>query len=180
MDLTTERLVLRSVTQGDAAWVTREISNPNVHRWLSSPPHPYGLSDAQTWIARICDDPLYRLICYQGERAGLVSLTDRGPHELGYWLAQFAWGKGIMTEAANALVAFFFDTADAKIRSGYLDGNVGSKSVLQKLGFTDIGTRMDHFAFHGREMPVHRVELAGRRALQAPSPRATRDMRGPQ
>ena len=38
--LRTKRLVLRPLRAGDEGWITRHIADPEVHRWLTSVPHP--------------------------------------------------------------------------------------------------------------------------------------------
>ncbi|MEM8592596.1 MAG: GNAT family N-acetyltransferase [Pseudomonadota bacterium] len=171
MYLKTERLVLRLPEKGDAAWIAREIANPKVHRWLTHPPRPYTLADAHEWLARVAGDPLVRLIAFKGRPVGMVSITDG---DLGYWLEEAAWGQGFMTEAAHALVAFYYETRGGELLSGWLDGNAGSEGVLRKLGFADTGTRMEHSAYHGRDVLAHRVRLEGSEGLQAPRAHAKR------
>jgi len=60
--------------------------------------------------------------------------------ELGYWLGTEHWGKGTMTEAAHHVLAFAFQTVGLhKITVGCLDDNIGSRRVIEKLGFRLIG-----------------------------------------
>lgn len=68
---------------------------------------------------------------------GHTDMTDKDDEcELGYWLGQPFWGKGLIPEAAKELLRHAFD--DLKMNAvwcGYYDGNVKSKRVQEKLGF---------------------------------------------
>lgn len=66
---------------------------------------------------------------------GLDRHQRTGLRELGYWLGRPFWGQGLMTEAANALVADFFKHAGQELWSGYFPANAASRNVLAKLGF---------------------------------------------
>ena len=136
-DICTDRLRLRSARPEDADWMAREIANPNVLQWLTNPPSPYSLADAETYIASRKDDASYRVICAREQPVGVVSLTQihKDVPDLGYWLAQGAWGQGYMTEAAGALIDWHFENGGAPIESGWLKGNAASQNVLTKLGF---------------------------------------------
>ena len=103
-NIKTERLVLRCLQADDAGWIAREIANPNVHRWLTTPPMPYRLDDAVDFLSRFAGDPGYRAIVHRGSPQGVISLgtTNGRSRELGYWLQESAWGQGLMSEAAQA------------------------------------------------------------------------------
>lgn len=152
----TRRLRLRLVTLADAGWVTEEISNPKVHRWLTGPPKHFALSDAVAFISERLTDPAFRVVERAGEPQGVVAI---GAEDLGYWLKESAWGQGYMTEAAGALVDWHFARRDEPLTSGWLVGNAGSEGVLRKLGFQDTGSRRDWSPFHGCDVEVMRVRL---------------------
>lgn len=167
--LRTSRLTLRPLQAGDAPWIAREISDPEVQRWLTSPPHPYRLADARTFLAGFSGRDWCCAIEFEDAPRGVISIaracefvaTRPAEPELGYWLARDAWGQGLMTEAASALVARYFATAGAaEIHSGWIEGNGGSQRVLDKLGARRTGrTERRHAGFLGREVPVIRVRL---------------------
>lgn len=179
--LVTHRLRLRLLQAGDAAWLAREIAHPDVQRWLTSPPHPYRLSDAQAFIAAFGANPWFRVIEADGVPQGVVSVghtQDPDPQrsaadELGYWLAVSAHGRGYMTEAAGAMVDAFFAGGSEEIVSGWIEGNGASENVLTKLGFARTGeTVTRHVNFLGEPRPVVRVRLTrqqwpGARALRS-------------
>ena len=85
---------------------------------------------------------------------GLHILPGKLP-ELGYWLGQPYWGHGYATEAAHAVVAAARSAGATAMRSRALLSNTGSRSVLRKVGFTEIGEETDKAG-----------TLAGQRVMQ--------------
>ena len=64
-----------------------------------------------------------------------ISLRD-DEAELGYWLGVPYWGRGLVPEAARAVLRRAFeDLGLARIWCAYFDGNEKSKRVQEKLGF---------------------------------------------
>ncbi len=167
----TARLTLRNFQPGDAKWITEAIANPNVHRWLSNPPYPYQLSHAVGYIDAVADDPTKLLIEENGQRLGGVTLSgDPALPSLGYWLDEAAWGRGVMTEAAEAVLDRFFKNGGGAIESSWIIGNSGSEGVLRKLGFQDNGPEETEYSeYYKRDMPVFPVKLTAA-AWQARQP----------
>ena len=163
-DIVTERLCLRLLVNEDAPWIARDIVNPNVHRWLTSPPHPYRLEDAQAFIADHVDDPRVRAIVFEGNPVGIVSLgATRGPSmEFGYWVAEPAWGQGIMSEAAAAMLDWHWAHSTRPLISGWIEGNDRSAAILRKLGFEPVGKAQRWAQWHGREVTLERVRMKRR------------------
>ena len=65
--------------------------------------------------------------------------------ELGYWLAQPAWGNGFATEAAEAAIDFGFARLGlARIYAQVLADNRASLRVLDKLGMVNEGVKRQH------------------------------------
>ncbi len=77
---------------------------------------------------------------YQGEVCGQCSLDTAdamySSYEIGYWLRSDLCGRGLMTEAARAVVSFGFDEVGMH-RIALLAGteNAASIRVAEKLGF---------------------------------------------
>lgn len=151
--LETPRLVLRPLTDADSDAVFAACSNPRLtahtlfdtHRsvadthtflaayakvkYAAGEPDPFGIAFKET--------PGTVIGCV-GARWG--SQPDRCM-ELGYWVAEPHWGRGIVTEAAGELVRFVFDAFEVeRIQSKVFVGNDASARVLAKLGFTHEGT----------------------------------------
>ena len=65
--------------------------------------------------------------------------------ELGYWLAQPVWGRGLATEAARAVVDFGFRSLGlVRIYAQVLADNRASLHVLDKLGMVNEGVKRQH------------------------------------
>ena len=80
--------------------------------------------------------------------------------ELGYWIAPPLWGKGMMTEAAQAVVRCGFETLGLhKLNVRCIAENVGSRRVIEKLGFRLIGELENDVWRDGRWWSVLSYEL---------------------
>ena len=139
--------ILREWRREDAADVARYADNEKIARNLRDVfPHPYTLADARGFVD-ICvtGDPeitLFRAIEADGHVIGSIALS-RGSDvyqktaELGYWLAEEFWGKGIMTRAVRQLCREGFSRWDiARIYAEPFAHNAPSRRVLEKAGFT--------------------------------------------
>ena len=88
-----------------------------------------------THWARIRAEPtsLLRTIVAGGEVAGnIVSWTQSGHREVGYWLARSHWGRGVATKA---LALFLAEETARPLVAHVAVHNVGSIRVLEKCGF---------------------------------------------
>ncbi len=128
--LLTRRLKLRPLENRDAGAITRLIGDWDVIRWLTMPPYPYKRADAEWFIGDQCSRGALALD-FGEVFVGVVHLGSG----LGYWLGKPYWGQGLMTEAAEAVIADHFAHDDTAITSAYIPGNDASCSVLAKLGF---------------------------------------------
>lgn len=71
--------------------------------------------------------------------------------ELGYWLAPELHGKGLMTEAATAVTRWGFETLGLhKMTVSCLEQNIGSRRVIEKVGFRFLCKREDDVWRDGR------------------------------
>lgn len=107
-------------------------------------PHPYTRESGEGFIAfaRSHDPRAIMAIEVDGQLAGAVGLhlqedIFQKNAELGYWLGEEYWGKGIMTIAVERIVEYGFETFDInRIFARPFGSNVGSQKVLEKAGFT--------------------------------------------
>jgi RimJ/RimL family protein N-acetyltransferase len=77
-----------------------------------------------------------------------LAVVDDEPDtaELGYRLHRDAWGLGLATEGARALLAHAFDTVGlARVVADTMAVNTGSRAVLEKLGLRHVATRHVHW-----------------------------------
>ena len=71
-----------------------------------------------------------------GMEEALTEFNDYLGREIGYVLAKEHWGKGIMPEAASAIIDYLFGSLDLDfLTCGYYDFNSQSKRVQEKCGF---------------------------------------------
>lgn len=151
--LRTPRLTLRPLRTEDAEPIARLIAEWDVIRWLTRPPHPFRLADAEAFIAS--GQGIHWAILLDGTFIGEV----RTRPNLGYWLGLPWHGRGYMTEAARAAVTRHFDEGGGRLNSGYMPGNAASRKVLEKLGFRPGPLEMEWANSHGREVEVQRMYL---------------------
>jgi ribosomal-protein-alanine N-acetyltransferase len=139
--------LLRSWAVSDKANLVRYANNRAVWRnLLDSFPHPYSEADADFWIAHTRANPgLHFAIQFDGEAIGGIGVTARSgvaikTAHFGYWLGEHAWGKGIATAAARAMVSYAFTAFPfARLEAPVFAWNPASMRVLEKAGFSREG-----------------------------------------
>jgi RimJ/RimL family protein N-acetyltransferase len=162
----TPRLLLRRFAAGDAEPLHALFNDWEVVRWLSTPPWPYALDDARTYIAGQLQegaDERTFAITLDGALIGCVSArpfvpdyvegAPPGPN-LGYWLGRPFWGRGYMTEAARAFLAHLFASgAGDTVYSGAAAENRASLTIQGKLGFVRHVEGTHFFRPRGETLP---------------------------
>ena len=114
--------ILRPWRRADIEAVAEAADNPNIAANLRNIfPSPYTLADAK-WFVEDCiaqgeTRQLMRAIAVNGRAAGSISVSRKDDvyeksAELGYWLAEDYWGRGIMTEAVRQICREAFDRFD--------------------------------------------------------------------
>lgn len=142
--ITTKRLVLRAPIRGDVPDLTRLADNKAIADRLLRLPHPYTRADALGFIEIIAQRPDERpyAITLDDRLVGVAGFTfvDGRAPELGYWLGEPYWGKGLMTEAVRGLIEAAHRTGHFElIAARALEDNAASLNVLEKLGFRRTG-----------------------------------------
>lgn len=141
----TNRIVLRAPIASDAPSIARLANDYGVASMTARLPHPYGLADAQQWIASLADrdraTDLSLVIEKGGQAAGVIGLhPGQDGTELGYWLGRPFWGQGLATEAVIGLLAWVRDNWSLRyLRAGHFVDNPASGAVLIKAGFLYTG-----------------------------------------
>lgn len=140
----TDHLSLRRLKESDQSSLAELCNNKkiwnNVRDLL---PSPYTKEHAIEFIlsCRKQDPPTTFAIEYKGELAGCIGLTMqtdvyRLNAEIGYWIGEPFWGKGIATRAVELITAYGFDQLGlVRIYSGVFDFNKASQRVLEKAGY---------------------------------------------
>ncbi len=124
-------------------------NNPRIANNLTDAfPHPYTEKHGVDFIKMAANDrpTLIFAIEVDGKAAGGIGLHQQTDlhiknMELGYWLADIHWGKGIMSAAVREMADYGFKTFKInRIYARPFGTNQGSQRVLQKAGFTLEGT----------------------------------------
>jgi RimJ/RimL family protein N-acetyltransferase len=145
MNILVGEYIIRDWRRDDAAAIARHADNPKIARNLRDAfPSPYTPADAEEFLSRVLAKarPTAFAIATQSEAIGGIGLVpghdvERMNAELGYWLAEDYWGRGIMTSLVTAFTARAFDEFSLnRIFATPYAYNAGSARVLQKAGFT--------------------------------------------
>ena len=166
----TERLFLRPLTLEDSSEIAAKIDNYEISKNLARVPFPYHLSDAEEfldWALALDSRSAFRAIVLKSNPqhiAGIISydwMEDKQKAELGYWLVPELWGKGIMTEAAKAMVELAFTHSHLdSLGSCFFNENPASGRVLAHAGFQVIGMCSQFSKARGAEVRVTTVQLS--------------------
>ena len=157
--LETRRLWLRWPTARDESAIERFAGMENVAAMTAAIPHPYPKGGAASFIyqSRVGNAQGGQLtfavapIARPHEAIGVVSLrNEEGLLTLGYWLAPPCWGRGLMSEAVEALVGTTFQlTTIMTVHASARLDNPASRRVLEKCGFAQTGEATRHFPMRG-------------------------------
>jgi RimJ/RimL family protein N-acetyltransferase len=147
VSLTTRRLILRQPRMTDAERLTRFLDNFAVAGNLARVPYPYRLADAKAWLRswrpdRPAEDTGFTIELPGEGLVGHVGFhTDPRGTQIGYWLAQPFWNRGLMSEAVGAALAWFWAASALDVlRSGVFHFNKASLAIQHKFGFVETGT----------------------------------------
>ena len=144
MKLKGDRCVVRPWRMEDAESVVRHANNINVARQLRDRfPHPYTRANASAFLkaATSAPEPSNLAIDVGGEAVGAVGYVpgidvERFTAEIGYWLGESFWGRGITTEALRLVTDHVFDTLNMlRLFALPFADNAGSIRVLEKAGY---------------------------------------------
>jgi RimJ/RimL family protein N-acetyltransferase len=178
----TNRLLLRPGFPEDAPALAAAIGDERIARNLANVPWPYGLRDAEAFLAAPRDPVLPSLLI--AERTGnaprivgACGLARRpsGAVELGYWIASAHWGRGIATEAGRALVDIARTLRLPSLEASHFLDNPASARVLEKLGFTPTGVVAPRLCCaRGEQVParLHRLVFVREQPSVAELPEA--------
>lgn len=148
VSLDTGRCVLRPWHRADHVSLVRHANNRQVWLMLRDQfPHPYTDADAEAWLAYVARQRIVTnfAIVVDGEAAGGIGVAPqpdvhRRSAEIGYWLGEAFWNRGIMTAAVRTYTDYAFDAHDLiRIFAGVFSSNPASMRVLEKVGYTREG-----------------------------------------
>jgi RimJ/RimL family protein N-acetyltransferase len=162
--LETERLTLRRPTLADVKAIAR-LANDRRIAENTRLPHPYVEQHAIDFVRAMADgtSDVALLIEHNFEPIGIAGVSWCKPDcpELGYWLAPAFWDQGFATEAARAVIDYFFETFDGdSLRAHARVANPRSRNVLEKCGFQWTGVELHRFEALGSSSPVDCFRLS--------------------
>lgn len=144
--ITTERVVLRWISEDDIDGLYQVFSNPQVMRYWSSGPLPN--RDAAAAMQREIaagneNNMMFKWGLALRESNLVIGTTtlfnlnlDNGRAELGYAMGRANWGKGYMHEALQALLSHAFEVMNLRRLEADVDPrNTASIRTLDRLGF---------------------------------------------
>lgn len=144
MRLELTHCTIRPWLKTDVEALSRHANNRNVSIHLRDRfPFPYEVEHAQKfldWLA-VQDQPTVWAIEVDGEAAGGIGIehktdVERISAEIGYWLGESCWNRGIVTEALRAVTAEVFRNSDLRrLYALPFADNPASVRVLEKAGY---------------------------------------------
>jgi RimJ/RimL family protein N-acetyltransferase len=163
----TERLLLRPGWSEDAPALFQAICDARIVRNLAQAPWPYSMDHALAFLTRERGPRDASLLIFLRTASAPRLVGGIGVHqlpsgqdELGYWIARPFWGRGIATEAGEAVIANARHSLRLRrLASGHFVDNPASGRVLMKLGFRPIGTEQRYSVGRGAEVPCKLFEL---------------------
>ncbi len=166
---------IRDWREDDAASIAQYANNKNI--WINlrdAFPHPYTLLDAEAFLRKAMgmEPRTYFAVASDDVAIGSIALlpgddVHRFTAELGYWLAEPFWGKGIMTDAVRALSEYAFNELGIHcIFAEPYTTNAASARVLEKSGFYLEGVIRAAVFKDGRMLDQYLYAKLNKNALQ--------------
>jgi RimJ/RimL family protein N-acetyltransferase len=155
---------IRDYAREDVDSLVKYANNQNVSKFLrDSFPFPYTKNDAEKWIDFVIKNPgsLFFAIADSEELIGAIGAVPfddvhRYSAEIGFWLGEPFWEKGIISKALNYFCNFLFSNYDFnRLTANVFEGNEASKKVLEKNGFVLEGTLKNSVFKENRFLDFH-------------------------
>ncbi len=135
---------LRKWNEADLDSLVKHANSINIAKWLTNGfPYPYTYESGKAYLSMIVNDNPTKIFAIEvnGKAVGSIGLYPQSDiheknAEMGYWLAEEYWGKGIMTKAIREIVDYGFETFDIiRIFARPFSTNLRSQRTLEKAGF---------------------------------------------
>lgn len=156
---------LRKLQIYDAPKIALMLNNKKIWDQLRDYiPFPYSEKDGQEFISFVSSDVSQHVfgIVKDEELCGVVGLiVQEGIYrlsaEIGYWLGEDYWGKGIMTKAVELVTIYGFDELKLeRIYTGVFEFNIASMRILEKNGYEKEGVFKKALIKNGKLIDEHR------------------------
>jgi 8-oxo-dGTP diphosphatase len=150
----TERLTLRALEKSELPRLVELLGVWDVVRWLSVVPFPYNFRDAEEFYADITPhnlhgEPQFYALALKSDNLLIGGIGLQPPRtanaapgeiEIGYWLGKDYWNRGLMREAARAVIDIAFARPGTQAICATTDpANQASQNVLRQAGLRNKG-----------------------------------------
>lgn len=146
-------VALRSVEDSDLDALFDQMRDPEsvqMAAFTAKDPNDREAFDTHMSKVRTSPDNTLRAVTRDGQLVGsIASFVMDGDTEITYWIDRSAWGQGIASQA----LALFLDTVEVRpLYARAASDNLGSLRVLQKAGFTIVGTEISYASARDAEI----------------------------
>lgn len=139
---------LRKLETSDKSVIAKLLNNKKIWNNLTNKiPYPYTERDAEIFLKFIERDKHHKAFAIEFNREfcgiiGLIKQQDvrEKSAEIGYWIGEPFWNKGITTEAVKLITEYGFSNLNIiRIYSTVFEYNIASMKVLEKNGYKKEG-----------------------------------------
>ncbi len=161
-------IILRPLYDSDANALAQLANNKkiwdNVRDFF---PSPYGIDDANNFIKLTQKEnpQMTFAIEYYKQFCGVIGLVGQSDvykktAEIGYWIGEPFWNKGIATVALKLVTDYGFNQLDfIRIHTGVFEYNIGSMKVLTTNGYSKDGIFKKSILKNGQIFDEHRFSI---------------------
>jgi RimJ/RimL family protein N-acetyltransferase len=145
MEIIFDGIILRPWSDDDASQLAIIANNKKISDNLRDGfPFPYSLQDAKNWLKIVIQSnfpPLFFALTVDERLVGSIGLVSKNDiyrknFEVGYFVAEEYWGRGIATKAIKALTSYAFKDFDIlRVYAEPFSDNTGSRKALEKAGY---------------------------------------------
>ena len=168
MELRKGDVLLRPIKMEDAKAVVQMANNEKVSANMRDTfPFPYRLKDAKTFIRNFLKQDVFMVfaIFYKGIYTGNIGVFPgadvyRFGAEIGYFLGEPYWNKGIMSVALELATEYAFrEMGIIRLHAGVYEYNTASMKVLEKCAYQKEGIARKAVFKNGNFRDEHRYAL---------------------
>lgn len=160
MEINGNCVVLRLWKESDAIELAKIANNKNISDCLrDAMPYPYTLADAKNWLLMADKEnlnyPHLFAIIYNNKLVGSIGFfvkedVYRLNTEIGYFLSEDFWGKGLVSEAVSLVCKYIFSQYPViRIYAEIFETNLASRKVLENNNFIHEATLKNHVIKNG-------------------------------
>lgn len=161
---------IRALRLEDAPHLAQALNNKNIHDKLRDGlPLPYTVTDAQAYIQAVLNAEPGAVYAYaitvDDKAIGNIAVSRKEnihfrTAELGYYIAQPYWGKGLGTSAVQQVCSLIFETTDiVRIFAEPFSHNLASCRILEKSGFVLEGVLRKNAVKNGKVLDMNLYAL---------------------